>query len=159
MFPGRKKQPIVRTHRLSDLPHHHANISFQPSLAGCAFEHLTGEISLLCRMLLTGWVLLLTVTDAAARHPLEPFDTSSPRATLQSYLELSDQLGLRFLEYRDAQVVLRRQHSKRQIFFEWASQPKRADLDKKGLRSSPGHSLRAVGEIVDSLHSHLSNSA
>lgn len=47
-------------------------------------------------------MLLLTATNAGARHPLEPFETSSPRTTLGSYLELSDELGRRFIEYRDA---------------------------------------------------------
>lgn len=61
-----------------------------------------GEMQLSCGMLLVGWVLLLTATNVGARHPLEPFDTSSPRATLESHLELSDELARRFMEYRDA---------------------------------------------------------
>ena len=56
--------------------------------------------------LLTRWlvvVLLLLVTvSAGARHPLEPLDTSSPRATMASFLVVTEEATRRYAEYRDA---------------------------------------------------------
>ena len=37
-----------------------------------------------------------------ARHPLEPVDTSSPRATIASFLALTEETARRYLEFRDA---------------------------------------------------------
>jgi len=49
------------------------------------------------------WLLLLLITGAAgAGHPLEPVDTSSPRATIESFLTVTDEAARRFVEYRDA---------------------------------------------------------
>jgi hypothetical protein len=48
-------------------------------------------------------LLLLVVTDyVTARHPLEPLDTSSPRATIESFLVLTEEFGRRYSEYRDS---------------------------------------------------------
>jgi MscS family membrane protein len=47
-------------------------------------------------------VLLGPIGAAAAdQYPLEPMDTSSPRATVQSFFAVSDEAGRRYLEYRD----------------------------------------------------------
>ena len=52
---------------------------------------------------LLGSLLLLFIAGiAGAGHPLEPLDTSSPRATLESFLVLTDEAARRFTEYRDA---------------------------------------------------------
>ena len=52
---------------------------------------------------LFGSLLLLFIAGiAGAGHPLEPLDTSSPRATLESFLVLTDEAARRFTEYRDA---------------------------------------------------------
>jgi hypothetical protein len=87
---------------LSDTPDLRYNADRQPASEDGLFRHRFGGMPVLRRFLLIGWVLSLTVTDAGARHPLAPYETSSPRATLESYLELSDELGHRFVEYRDA---------------------------------------------------------
>ncbi|MFZ1536867.1 MAG: mechanosensitive ion channel family protein [Chromatiaceae bacterium] len=46
--------------------------------------------------------LLLVANAAGANNPLEPVDTSSPRATLESFLALTDQATELFSEYRRA---------------------------------------------------------
>ncbi len=48
-------------------------------------------------------LLLLGPIGAAAadQYPLEPMDTSSPRATVQSFFAVSDETARRYLEYRD----------------------------------------------------------
>ena len=52
---------------------------------------------------LTGLLLLLFIAGTAgAGHPLEPIDTSSPRATVGSFLALTDEAVGRFSAYRDA---------------------------------------------------------
>ncbi len=49
------------------------------------------------------WLLLLLITGTAgAGHPLEPIDTSSPRATMESFLALTDEAAQRYLAFRDA---------------------------------------------------------
>jgi MscS family membrane protein len=48
-------------------------------------------------------LLVLLVSGATgAGHPLEPSDTSSPRATMESFLALTDEAARRLVEYRDA---------------------------------------------------------
>ena len=55
------------------------------------------------RIRLLGLLLLLFIAGiAGAGHPLEPLDTSSPRATLESFLAVTDEAANRFAEYRDA---------------------------------------------------------
>ena len=55
------------------------------------------------RIRLLGLLLLLFIAGiAGAGHPLEPLDTSSPRATLESFLVVTDEAARRFAEYRDA---------------------------------------------------------
>lgn len=52
---------------------------------------------------LSGLLLLLVIACAAgAGHPLEPIDTSSPRATFESFLALTDEAGRSYTEYHDA---------------------------------------------------------
>ena len=56
-------------------------------------------------MLTRGFVvvlLLLIAGSAGARHPLEPLDTSSPRATMESFLVFTEEASRRYTEYRDA---------------------------------------------------------
>lgn len=55
-----------------------------------------------CRFLVA-LLLLLIAGTAGARHPLEPVDTSSPRATIESFLALTEETGRRYLQYRDSQ--------------------------------------------------------
>jgi hypothetical protein len=45
-------------------------------------------------------LLLLLSGTAGARHPMEPLDTSSPRATFASFLALSEEAAARLSEYR-----------------------------------------------------------
>ncbi len=47
-------------------------------------------------------VVVMLAGGANARYPLEPMDTSSPRATMESFLALTDEAARRFVEYRDA---------------------------------------------------------
>jgi MscS family membrane protein len=47
-------------------------------------------------------LLLLVVQAAEARTPLEPLDTSSPRATMESFLALTDEAAVRWGEYRES---------------------------------------------------------
>ena len=55
------------------------------------------------RIRLPGLLLILFIAGiAGAGHPLEPLDTSSPRATLESFLVLTDEAARRFTEYHDA---------------------------------------------------------
>ncbi len=48
--------------------------------------------------------LLLVLSTAAinAQHPLEPVDTSSPRATMESFIVLTDEASRRYSEYRNS---------------------------------------------------------
>ena len=46
-------------------------------------------------------VMVMLVGGANARPPLEPVDTSSPRATMESFLTLTDQAAQRLVEYRN----------------------------------------------------------
>ena len=48
-------------------------------------------------------LILFVPVNAAAndQHPLEPLDTSSPRATLQSFLNGTDKIARTFLKYRE----------------------------------------------------------
>ncbi len=50
-----------------------------------------------------GLLLLLAAITIDAGQPLKPPDTSSPRATMESFLALTDKVARRFVEYRDAQ--------------------------------------------------------
>ncbi|MGD8644022.1 MAG: mechanosensitive ion channel [Chromatiales bacterium] len=52
--------------------------------------------------LLGSLLLLFSAGIAGAGHPLEPLETSSPRATLESFLVVTDEAARRFTEYRDA---------------------------------------------------------
>ena len=47
-------------------------------------------------------LLLLVAGIAAARYPLESADTSSPRATMESFLALTDEAARRLIEYRES---------------------------------------------------------
>jgi MscS family membrane protein len=47
-------------------------------------------------------VLLLMAATAGAQHPLKPLDTSSPRATIASFLAITDDVARRYAEYRNA---------------------------------------------------------
>ena len=46
-------------------------------------------------------LLALMMSAADARHPLEPADTSSPRATMESFLSLTQETARRYEKYRD----------------------------------------------------------
>ena len=45
---------------------------------------------------------LLIAGTAGALHPLEPADTSSPRATMKSFLTLTEEVTHRYRAYRDS---------------------------------------------------------
>ena len=47
-------------------------------------------------------VVIMFVGGADARYPLRPVDTSSPRATMESFLTLTDEAARRLVEYRNA---------------------------------------------------------
>ena len=47
-------------------------------------------------------VLMPVVANAGEKSPLTPVDISSPRATMQSFLTLTDEASIRFQAYRDA---------------------------------------------------------
>lgn len=47
-------------------------------------------------------LFLLIAGPAGARHPLEPLDTSSPRATFKSFLAVTEESARRYNEYRDS---------------------------------------------------------
>jgi MscS family membrane protein len=70
--------------------------------AVCASRYCFAGTRRFSRGLLSALLLLLISTDAGARHPLAPFDTSSPRATLESYFDLSDEVFRRWSEYGDS---------------------------------------------------------
>ena len=54
------------------------------------------------RFLLFAFVLIPVVANAGAKNPLLPVDTSSPRATMQSFLALTKEATDRYQAYRDA---------------------------------------------------------
>jgi len=55
------------------------------------------------RIRLLGLLLLWVIAGTAgAGHPLEPIDTSSPRATFESFLAVTDETARLYTEYRDA---------------------------------------------------------
>ena len=56
----------------------------------------------LIRFLLFAFVLMPVVANAGAKNPLLPVDTSSPRATMQSFLALTEEATDRYQAYRDA---------------------------------------------------------
>lgn len=62
---------------------------------------MNGSVVVLRRITI-GLLLLIVGSSANARHPLEPADTSSPRATMQSFLALTDEAADRFHRFRDA---------------------------------------------------------
>ena len=47
-------------------------------------------------------LLCLTAGTATARHPLEPMDTSSPRATIESFYTLTDLTSAFYFDFRDS---------------------------------------------------------
>lgn len=47
-------------------------------------------------------LFLLPAGSAGALHPLAPLDTSSPRATFESFLALTEGLTRAYAEYRDS---------------------------------------------------------
>ena len=52
---------------------------------------------------LTGLLLLLVIAcTAGAGHPLEPINTSSPRATFESYQSVTEEAARLYTEYHDA---------------------------------------------------------
>jgi len=53
------------------------------------------------RLLMVLFLLLIAGT-AGALQPLEPVDTSSPRATMESFLALAEESGRRYAEYLDS---------------------------------------------------------
>ena len=53
-------------------------------------------------MLLVLLMSLMIAGPVGARHPLEPLDTSSPRATFESFLAVIEETTKRFYEYRDS---------------------------------------------------------
>ncbi len=71
----------------------------RPLFTGPALFYSTPTMnfrSLLC------FLLMLLVHDAAlAQHPLEPLDTSSPRATLSQFLKAADEIGRQAVIYKD----------------------------------------------------------
>jgi MscS family membrane protein len=54
----------------------------------------------LCRVV-AALLLALMMSAADARHPLEPADTSSPRATMESFLSLTQETARRYQKYRE----------------------------------------------------------
>ena len=62
---------------------------------------LTHARTLTCRSLIA-LLLLLIASNAGARSPLKPPDTSSPRATYASFLALTEEAGRRYDAFRDA---------------------------------------------------------
>lgn len=58
--------------------------------------------SAIARRVVAGILLLLVVDAATAWQSLEPVDTSSPRATMESFLRLTEETSRRSLEYRDS---------------------------------------------------------
>ncbi len=60
------------------------------------------ERAKLIRFLLFAFVLIPVVANAGAKNPLLPVDTSSPRATMQSFLALTEEATGRYRAYRDA---------------------------------------------------------
>ena len=69
-------------------------------------KHRAGCVRRRARLSLThlfiALLLFLSAGTATARHPLEPLDTSSPRATMQSFLTLSEEAADRYAEFRDS---------------------------------------------------------
>ena len=53
-------------------------------------------------MLLVLLMSFMIAGPAGARHPLEPLDTSSPRATFESFLAVIEETTERFYDYRDS---------------------------------------------------------
>ena len=47
-------------------------------------------------------LVLLIAGGVDARHPLEPLDTSSPRATINSFLYITEEVSRRYFEYRNS---------------------------------------------------------
>ncbi|KPK51578.1 MAG: hypothetical protein AMJ63_12020 [Myxococcales bacterium SG8_38_1] len=54
------------------------------------------------RLVVSLALLLISSIAASAEHPLEPVDTSSPRATIESFSALTQEIGQRYRAYRDA---------------------------------------------------------
>lgn len=61
----------------------------------------TGTCALTSKLVALLLCLLITGT-AGARHPLEPVDTSSPRATLESFLAVTEEVARRYFAYGDS---------------------------------------------------------
>lgn len=55
-----------------------------------------------CLFRLVSLLFLLIVGSVCSGEPLEPVDTSSPRATMQSFITLTEETTDRYLEYRDS---------------------------------------------------------
>lgn len=66
-------------------------------------------LRVLCVLALAGWCWQAPQAHAADSHPLEPLDTSSPRATLNGFLSVADELGRVAKQYLEAPS---REHSR-----------------------------------------------
>ncbi len=94
---------MARIHCLSERPNDadsrwRRQSCFSPWGTRSWFSGTCGLTSRLVVLLLC----LLIAGTAGARHPLEPVDTSSPRATLESFLSVMEETGRRYHEYRDS---------------------------------------------------------
>ena len=74
--------------RVDNLPHS-GNC---PELRG--YQHMIEK-------LIAALLLVVVASTAGARQPLEPVDTSSPRATVQSFLTLTEEAAGIYNAYRD----------------------------------------------------------
>ncbi len=94
---------MVRSPSFSERPN---NLDFRCGRQGCPVPSGLGawftSKGMFIRLLIVLLCLLIAGT-AGARHPLEPLDTSSPRATLESFLYVTGEVGQRYSEYRESQ--------------------------------------------------------
>ncbi len=70
------------------------------SPSGCAYWFAGNGV--FTRRFVFVLLCLLIAGTAGARHPLEPLDTSSPRATLESFLTVTEEVEQRYSEYRES---------------------------------------------------------
>ena len=60
------------------------------------------EACVLTSRLMVLLLFSLVTGTTGARHPLEAVDTSSPRATMKSFLTATEEVGRRYTEYRNS---------------------------------------------------------
>ena len=94
------------------------------------------ETSLLTTTSAVLLIVLILIASVDARFALEPLDTSSPRATMESFLRLTEEFSRRYSEYRDSPSP-----ATQEAFFQLGDRP----TDILNLSRVPPTAQREVG--------------